>query len=872
MTQKRTPMLKQYDAVKKEYPDVIVMFRMGDFYEMFGEDAKIAAPIMQLTLTGRPTSEGRLPMCGVPYHAVERYLARLIAAGHRVAICDQMEDPKKAKGLVKRAVTRLVTPGTILEDGLLPSGGNNYLAAVAQGGMAVGLAFCDISTGEFAVTQISGQDATKRAEEEISRLSPAEVLFLEGDSSDLREYLENLKGALVTDLDREPFATIGPRERLLEHFQVASLRGYGCEEMPQAIEAADAIIRYLKRTQVSVIGYVTSLTTYETSGFMGLDASARRNLELTQALWQGNNSKSLIQIMNKTVTPMGGRLLKKWLEQPLLNVERIHRRQGAVRELYENVMLRGDLREVLQQIADLERLTSRAATGTASPRDLVALKNSLSVLPQVKTILDSAKGETLKDLGKEICTLDSVVDLIGIALVEDPPALLRDGGIIRPGYNAELDKLRNASHNGKEWIANIEQRERDRTGIKNLKIGYNAVFGYYIEVSKSNLSQVPEDYTRKQTTVAGERFITPELKEYEALVLGAEEKILSLEQELFFDVRQKVAAEAPEILHIAGVLAKLDTLCSLAEVSVQNGYCLPEVDESDLIEIRNGRHPVVEQSLNEDRFISNDTLLNCEENRLQIITGPNMAGKSTYLRQVALIVLLAQVGSYVPADSAHIGIVDRIFTRVGAHDDLSSGQSTFMVEMNETANILNNATKRSLVVLDEIGRGTSTFDGLSIAWAVSEYLQSMEAKTLFATHYHQLNDLEKQLEGVRNYRIAVKEDGQKIVWLRKIMPGGTDRSYGIQVARMAGLPKEVIHRAQEVLDELEKNDGARGIEDSKVSISAKSETVQLTLFDVKESPVIEELRKLDTSVLTPIEALTTLDRLQKMANGKKKIK
>ena len=863
MTPKLTPMLTQYKAIKEQYPDVILMFRLGDFYEMFGDDAVTASKELEIVLTSREAgANGRMPMCGVPHHSVDRYISRLIARGYRVAICDQMEDAKLAKGLVKRGVTRVVTPGTILEDGMLDAKSNNYLTAVAPGEEKCGVAVVDISTGEFAVTELSGKDATAKMFEEIGRLDPAECLLREIDQ-DLSDPVKNAGARMVTKYVANGFYQKPSREVLQEHFKVVSLRGFGAEEMTAGLNAAAMILDYLRQTNAGTLGLITSLATYSTSGFMVLDAAARRNLELVQSMSYERKGLSLLAVIDRTRTAMGGRLLRKWMDQPLLDVQRISSRHHAVQELFDNGLMRAELRDTLDDIQDMERLMSRIVAQTANARDLVALKRSLEYLPQVKAALFEAVSEKLKDLAEQIDFLELVVELIGNSIADEPPLGLREGGIIRNGVDEELDRLRQASSGGKEWITNLETTERDKTGIKSLKVGYNSVFGYYIEVSKTNLSLVPEDYIRKQTTANGERFITPQLKEYEAMVLGAEEKSIDLEYRLFCEIREKVADQMLPVAKVARAIAELDVLASLAEVAAASGYVRPVVDDEEDIIIKGGRHPVVEKSLPEGTFVPNECLLNCESDQLLIITGPNMAGKSTYLRQVALIVLMAQMGSFVPADEAKLGVVDRIFTRVGAHDELASGQSTFMVEMNETANILNNATRRSLIVLDEIGRGTSTYDGLSIAWAVAERIAQISAKTLFATHYHHLNDLEKDISSVKNYRIAVKEEKDRIVWLRKIMPGGTDKSYGIEVARLAGLPQEVIDRAREVLSDLEGNGSSNKATDKKRRVSVKAQTVQLALFESEPHPVVEELKKLDISTLTPIEALMKLDEMQR---------
>lgn len=864
--EKLTPMLRQYQSIKQQHPEVILLFRLGDFYEMFGDDAVTAAPILDVVLTGRDAGAlGRIPMCGVPHHSVDKYIAKLIAAGHRVAVCDQVEDPRFARGLVRRQVTRVVTPGTVLEDSMLDAKANNYLAAVAGDVGGYGLAIVDISTGEFLVTQLTGETAEADLMEELQRLAPAEVL-VPADAEGLAGAIRKSLQLNVTPREKAAFAEATARERLMKHFGVASLRGFGCEELPLAIEAADAALEYLRETHIASLGHLKSLGTYSAQQYMALDAATRRNLELNLSLGEGTKTKSLLGVLDATLTPMGARLLRRWLEQPLLHVAEIRARQEVVAELHDHLLMREELRAALRKVGDLERLIARIATGTANARDLLSLRASLEQVPVAQEALASAEAEPVRILRDGLRPLPEVTDLIARAIREDAPLTLREGGLIQEGFDEELDQLRRSSAEGKAWIAGLEASERERTGIKSLKVGYNAVFGYYIEVSKPNLQFVPDNYIRKQTMANAERFITPELKEYEAAVLGAEEKVVQLEYRLFQQVREKVASRAESVLACARILAQLDVLAGLAQVASERYYVRPEVDDGDQIQITNGRHPVVEKYQAEERFVPNDVFLNTSDHRLLIITGPNMSGKSTFLRQVALITLMAQIGSYVPADSARIGIVDRIFTRVGAQDDLASGQSTFMVEMNETANILNNATERSLLILDEIGRGTSTYDGLAIAWAVAEYINAIGCKTLFATHYHHLNELEKSLEGVRNYRIAVKEEGDRIVWLRKIMPGGTDRSYGIEVARLAGLPTPVIARAREVLTALEQNGAsATGIPSDRAVIPTHAESLQLKLFDIAEHPVVEELRQLDITTMTPVEALTTLYNLQKRA-------
>jgi DNA mismatch repair protein MutS len=847
-----TPLFRQYHSIKSQYPDVILMFRLGDFYEMFGKDAEIASRELDLVLTSREAGKGkRIPMCGVPYHAVERYIARLLARGHKVAICEQMEDPAKAKGLVKRAVTRIVTPGTVVEESMLEARRSSFLAAVARDGDEYGLAIADVSTGELISTNIKGE---RLLWEELQRTSPAELLLLPKDE----ELGKNAPGGTtITYIEDDPFLLQSPRQILLEHFQVSSLRGFGIEEYPLVQQACAMILSYLRKTQLSSLRHINSISIYFPQQYMLVDTIARRTLEITES-FDGSRERSLLGVLDSTLTPMGSRLLRKWIEQPLLSKEEIENRLDAVEELYNQGRIRAWLREGLKSIGDLERIVGRCATGVASPKDLLTLKRGLGAVSAISPHLSEMKSALLKEINERLNPLPDLYSLLDRALREDAPATLREGGIIKEGFSKELDELREAAAQGKEWIAEMENKERLRTGIKSLKIGYNAVFGYYIEVTKPNLRLVPKDYIRKQTLVNAERFITEPLKELEAKVLGAEERMAELEYEIFVSLRDEVVRRAEEVLQVARAVAELDALQSLAEVAARYDYTRPIIDESDEIVIRDGRHPVVERFMEPGRFVPNDVELNCRDKRLLIITGPNMAGKSTYLRQVALIVLMAQIGSFIPARYGKIGLVDRIFTRIGARDDLSSGQSTFMVEMNEVANILNNATPRSLIVLDEIGRGTSTFDGLSIAWAVAEYILSdnIGARTLFATHYHQLNKLAKTNEGVKNLRADVKEEGGKIVFLYKIRPGATDKSYGIQVASLAGVPKEVLERAKEVLEELEKNE-----QPSHSKIPTRKQKLQLSLFEL-EHPVLEEIKNLDLTNLTPIEALNKLKELQ----------
>ena len=874
-TQGLTPMLRQYFDFKAERPEVVLLMRVGDFYEAYGEDAETIARELEITLTGREDKQAgaRIPMAGVPHHAMERYVARLIGKGFKVAVCDQVEDPKLAKGLVKRKVTRVLTPGTIVEDAMLDAKTNNYLVAAVTGAkMPSGVGVVDVSTGEFLATEMPCDAGPEKVVEEIMRLQPAECLLLPG-MEDLAELIKAATSATVT-FHQPHEARKTSRQVLLDHFGTPSLRGYGAEQMTAGLDAAALVLDYVKQTQQSAVSHIRSLATYSTENYMVLDAAARRNLELTHSLAEGAKSKSLVSILDRTVTPLGGRLLRKWFDQPLLALDKIHNRQSAVAEAAGDALLRGDLRDSLRRIADLERLTARICSGAANARDLISLKQSLEALPDVTAALARApEGGALAPMRAVVAdSPPDLLDLLEAAIQPEPPVLLREGGLIRDGYNEELDALRELRSGGKAFIAQIEETERARTGVKGLKVGFNSVFGYYIEISKAaGAIQVPADYQRKQTTANAERYITPALKEYEAQVLGAEEKIFDLEFKLFVGIRDEIADRyTGQVLKLAKTLARLDVFAGLAEVALQGRFVRPDVHDGDGLDIVAGRHPVVESLQSGTLFVPNDTHLDGGESRLHIITGPNSAGKSTYLRQVALIVLLAQIGSFVPADSASLGLVDRIFTRVGAHDDLASGQSTFMVEMNETASILNNATPRSLVILDEVGRGTSTYDGLALAWAITEYLHAVGVKTLFATHYHHLNELEKTLAGVKNYRVAVKEQGDHIVWLRKIMPGGTDKSYGIQVAKLAGVPDPVLRRAREVLKTLEamgKGEGAVGDAGAGARLSEQTQRLQATLFEAERHPVLDELGGLDLGTLSPIEALTKLYDLQRKLSG-----
>jgi len=861
-----TPLWKQYLDVKRRYPDTIVLFRLGDFYETFEDDAKLVARELEIVLTGRPVSKGqRVPMAGIPFHALENYLAKLIGKGYHVAICEQTST-EAVKGLFKREVVRVVTPGTVVEPGLLEAGRNNYLAALvvadARAGLA-GLAHVDITTGEFAVTQIQSSDVWAAVRHELLRLRPAELLFPE----DLQTALDaNAIPVARTPLPSRRFDPAHARQVLLDHFKAGSLAGFGIEQSPPSIAVCGAIIQYLKETQPGALSLLTHLSTYALDDFMTLDAATRRNLELTETLRTGQVKGSLLGILDHTVTPMGARLVRQWVNQPLLDLGQINARLDRVAAFHADGVLRAEVRAALKPLADLERITNRVVGGTANPRDLVAMRGTLEVLPKIVTLISkgtegkegtegtsTSSHSSLSSLSSRFDPCPDILSLLHSALADEPPAVLSKPGIIRPGYSAELDGIVSSSKHAKEWIAGLEKVERERTGIKHLKVGYNKVFGYYIEISRGESTNAPENYIRKQTLVNAERYITPELKEYETLVLNAEERILEIETRLFKELCAQIAAQTHRLLVTARALAQVDVFASLAEVAARNNYVRPTLVSDGMLEIHNGRHPVVEQFLPAgERFVPNDIIVEPGE-CVRVITGPNMSGKSTYLRQAALIVLMAQMGSFVPADSARLGVVDRIFTRIGAQDEIHAGQSTFMVEMVETANILHHATLRSLLVLDEIGRGTSTYDGLSLAWAIVEHIHNhprLKSKTLFATHYHELTDLAVLLPGVRNYNVAVTEEGDHVVFLHRIIPGGADRSYGIHVAQLAGLPRPVINRAQEIMEQLEAS-GGRAVH------LDETQAQQVALFP-ETNPLLDEIKSLDLNALSPMEALSKL--------------
>ncbi len=870
-----TPMMQQYMKTKEEYQDCILFYRLGDFYEMFFDDAITASKELDITLTGKSCGlPERAPMCGVPFHSMDGYLNRLVSKGYKVAICEQMEDPASAKGIVRREVVRVATPGTNLDMQALDETKNNYIMCVVYIADRFGMSVADVTTGEYFVTEIDGSG---KLYDEIYKFMPSEIICNEAfimSGMNLEDLKERL-GITIYSLDPWYFDDAICIRTLKEHFRVSAMEGLGISDYDCGVIASGALLIYLKETQKTSLSHMARLTPYTTGRYMLLDSSTRRNLELCETLREKQKRGSLLWVLDKTKTAMGARALRKNIEQPLISREEIERRLDAVEELKESAISREEIREYLTSVYDLERLVSKITYQTANPRDMIAFQSSLSMLPHIRYILSEMKSPLLKELYEEMDALEDLCRLVQESIKEDPPVAMRDGGIIRDGYNEEVDRLRHAKSDGKDWIAKLEEEEREKTGIKNLRIKYNKVFGYYLEVTNSFKNMVPDYYTRKQTLTNAERYIIPELKELEDTILGAEDRLYALEYEIYCGIRDKIAKEVMRVQKTARAVAQVDMAVSLAAVAEQGGYVRPRMNEKGVIDIKEGRHPVVEKMVPNEMFIANDTYLNDKKNRISIITGPNMAGKSTYMRQTALIVLMAQIGSFVPAGSADIGIVDRIFTRVGASDDLASGQSTFMVEMTEVANILRNATEKSLLILDEIGRGTSTFDGLSIAWAVIEHISNSKllgAKTLFATHYHELTELEGKIDNVNNYCIAVKEKGDDIIFLRKIVKGGADKSYGIQVARLAGVPDTVISRAKEIVEELVHTDITGRIKDIAVlgqapKIQTKKydevDLAQMSLFDtVKDDDVLEELKNLDVSRLTPIDALNTLYQLQ----------
>ena len=874
-----TPMMRQYYAAKEQHPDALIMFRMGDFYEMFGEDAKVASREMDVVLTSRAPAKGqpRIPMCGVPHHALDGYLARLIKKGYRVAICEQMEDPSKAKGLVKREVIRVVTPGTVLDTALLDDKSNNWLVAVVREGDRYGVATVDGSTGDFIVTELEGAKEGNGSDEvllsQLERLAPSEIILPTDlyEDADFRSLLGQRVGSAVHRGSDLAFTEEASSRMLKDQFSVVSLEGFGISQRPLATAAAGAAVDYLRETQRGALAHLEGLTYFGEDQYMVLDGTAQRNLELVRSLRDGTTRGTLLGVLDHTRTAMGGRMLRRRLLQPLMDVAAIHRRLDQVEALRGATIPRGDLREALSDLHDLERLATRVASGYATPRDLGSLRGSLEVVPRVLKAANSVGEGPIQELAGGLNELPELRDLLSRALVDNPPPQVAKGGIIRDDYSEQLDEIKAGVKGSKDWIARLQDAERARTGIRSLRVGYNKVFGYYIEVSKANIEHVPEDYQRKQTLANAERYITEELKRYEEMVLSADEKIQALEEELFEDLSKRAAENVTELMATARTAAKLDVAASMAEVAVRRSYTRPDVDGSSIVRIRGGRHPVLETLMPEGEFIPNDTDMDGDSIQIALITGPNMAGKSTYMRQVALIVIMAQMGGYVPAMRAELGLVDRVFTRVGASDDLARGQSTFMVEMIEAATILNCSTDRSLLILDEIGRGTSTFDGLSIAWAVVEYIHAhSRAKTLFATHYHQLTDLDRMLPRLKNYHFTAEERDGEVVFLRKVVDGSTDRSYGIQVAALAGLPREVLDRAKDILESIE----------SKNAITVQAQraeggppAVQTVLFDLEgrsmgeavraePSPIEEEIRNVDVMNITPLQALVMLSELK----------
>ncbi|MBO4293419.1 MAG: DNA mismatch repair protein MutS [Clostridia bacterium] len=862
-----SPMMQKYLETKEQYKDCILFYRLGDFYEMFFDDAITASRELEITLTGKECGqEERAPMCGVPHHAAEMYISRLIAKGYKVAICEQLEDPKTTKGIVKRGVIRVVTPGTIVESNMLEERKNNFIMSIFKSGIYFGISVCDISTGEFYSAEIRDDQNFALLLDEIARYMPSELVInsMLADSTEEMAKIKERFTAYITKFNDKFFTD--DAEKIKYRFSILDNTGKDIQDLESrgmAVASINALVEYIEQTQMTSLDHINKIVVYNISKYMSLDISARRNLEITEKMRDKSKKGTLLWVLDKTSTSMGGRLLRRWLNDPLIDVLEINKRLNAVKELKESIMLRGDIVESLKKVYDIERLAGKMAYGNANARDMITLKNSLVKLPELKQILSNCKQDYLKECFENLDELQDIKELIEKAIVEDPPMTIKEGGIIKLGYDPEIDKLKTATTEGKQWLVELETKEREATGIKNLKISFNKVFGYYFEVTKSWLSQVPDRYIRKQTLTNAERFITEELKTLENQILGSSERIVNLEYNAFVEIREEIAKNIKRLQKSANVVSTLDVLTSFAVVAEDMNYCMPKVNSQGSINIKNGRHPVIEKMLGVGEFVENDTFLDEGDNRLAIITGPNMAGKSTYMRQVALITLMAQVGSFVPAEEAEIGVVDKIFTRVGASDDLSMGQSTFMVEMMEVATILKEATKNSLVILDEIGRGTSTYDGVSIAWAVAEYIADKEkcgAKTLFATHYHELIGLEEKLDGVKNYSIAVKEKGEDIIFLRKIVRGGTDESYGIHVARLAGVPKVVTQKADSILKSLERKNVLTGKAQEKKD--KKQVEGQFDMFNFKLAEIAHELDKVNLNELTPIDALNTLVKIK----------
>ena len=862
-----SPMMQRYLETKEQYKDCILFYRLGDFYEMFFDDAVTASRELELTLTGKDCGqEERAPMCGIPHHAAEIYISRLIAKGYKVAICEQLEDPKTAKGIVKRGVIRVVTPGTVVDSNMLEERKNNFIMSIFKSGIYFGISVCDISTGEFYSAEIKDNQNFPLVLDEIARYMPSELVInsmMSGCQEEMDKITERFD-SYITRFSDKFFTDDAEKIRYRFNFVDSNQKEIAnIADKTLAVCSINALIEYIEQTQMTTLDHINKITVYNISKYMSLDINARRNLEITEKMRDKSKKGTLLWVLDKTSTSMGGRTLRRWLNDPLIDTAEINRRLESVKELKDDVILRGDVIENLKKVYDIERLAGKMAYGNANARDMITLKNSLSKLPDLKKVLANVNSSMLKDLYENLDELQDIYELVDRSIVEDPPMTVKDGGIIKLGYDEEIDKLKTATTEGKNWIIQLEAEEKEKTGIKNLKVGFNKVFGYFIEVTKSNLDQVPERYIRKQTLTNAERYITEDLKNLENQILGAEEKVVNLEYNAFVQIRDEIAKNVKRLQKSANIVSTLDVLTSFATVAEDLNYCKPKVDNSGILDIKGGRHPVIDKMLGTGVFVENDTYLDKEENRLSIITGPNMAGKSTYMRQVALITLMAQVGSFVPASEAHIGVVDKIFTRVGASDDLSMGQSTFMVEMMEVATILKEATQNSLVILDEIGRGTSTYDGLSIAWAVAEYIADKEkcgAKTLFATHYHELTELEEKLEGVKNYNIAVKEKGEDIIFLRKILRGGTDESYGIHVARLAGVPKAVTQKADEILRGLERKNILTGKKQEKES--KKAVEGQFDMFNYKLAEIAHEIDKVNLNELTPIDALNTLVRIK----------
>ena len=862
---KVSPMMQHYLQTKAKYKDCVLFYRLGDFYEMFFDDATNVSRELELTLTGKDCGlEERAPMCGIPYHAAESYIAKLIEKGYKVAICEQLEDPKFAKGIVKRDVIKVVTPGTVVESTLLEDKKNNYIMSIYKEGIYFGLAVCDISTGDFYATEIREENNFAKLIDEISRYNPSELVInkMMNESTEELAYIKQRFNCFISTEDEFD----SDYQKIDREFDLRDDKGESISTIKTklfAVSAINGLMYYIEDTQKSKLENLNQITIYNTTKYMSLDLNARRNLELTEKMRDKSKKGTLLWVLDKTDTSMGGRLLRRWISDPLIDVKDINKRLEAVKELKNSPMLRDDLCMALKNVYDIERLAGKISYGTANARDLVTLKNSVHQLPEIKNLLSSAKSSMLQEMYQGLDILEDIYTLVDTAILDDPPMSVKEGGIIKKGYDEIIDELLDATTNGRKWLAELEAREKQETGIKNLKIGYNKIFGYYIEVSKSFVKMAPERYIRKQTLTTGERYITEELKNLENQIIGAQEKVVALEYDAFVKVRNTIEQSAKRLQTSASIIAKTDVLCSLAKVAEEMNYCMPNVDNSDIIDITDGRHPVIEKMLPAGAFVQNNAYLDSNENRLDIITGPNMAGKSTYMRQVALITLMAQIGSFVPASKAHIGVVDKIFTRVGASDDLSMGESTFMVEMMEVASILKNATNKSLVILDEIGRGTSTYDGLSIAWAVAEYIANKEvcgAKTLFATHYHELVGLENKLEGVKNFHIAVKEKGEDVIFLRKILPGGTDESYGVHVAKLAGVPKSVTKRANEILKTLERKNIMKDTPKTKEE-KAKSEG-QMDMFNYKLAEIAHELDKVKLEEVTPLDALNILSKMK----------